>query len=140
MPLNHSTTITTFRNQVNRLSADTSLAGQELTIEYDCVSLKPTGTHIIAGVVTELPAGFRVRDLLEALRIGEANFTKILEALEKMATTSSRFNQNLALDAAHDHLIDFSKILIEIHHAGEPEPADLAATTDSQTPEHIAGT
>lgn len=134
MPLNHSTTITTFRDQLNSHSAETSLRGQELSIEYDLVSLRPIGTDIIAGVVTEIPAGFRARDLLEALRIGEANFRKILEALEMMATTSSRFDQKFALDAAHDHLDDFSKIIIGIHHCRKPVPADVAATTDRQTP------
>lgn len=131
MPLNHSTTITTFRDQLSSLSAATSLHGQELSIEYGGVSLRPTRTHIIAGIVLELPAGFQVHDLLEGLRIGEANFVKILEALETMATTSSRFDQKLALDAAHDHLDDFSKIIIGIHHCRKPMPADLAATTDS---------
>jgi len=131
MPINHNTTITTFRDQLNRLSSDTSLAGQELIIEYDCVSLRPTRTHIVAGIVLELPIGLRVRDLLEALRIGQANFTKVLEALEMMATTSSRFDQKFALDAAHGHVVDFSKILVGIILAGEPEPAEFAVTTDS---------
>lgn len=132
MPLDHSSTITTFRDQLNRLSADTSLASQELTIEYDCVSLRPIGTDIIAGVATELPAGLRVCDLLEALRIGECNFVKILEALEMMATTSSRFDQKFAMDAALGHLDDFSKIIVGIHHCRK------LARADSLTPEPIA--
>ncbi|MEQ9065082.1 MAG: hypothetical protein RLO18_00095, partial [Gimesia chilikensis] len=76
---------------------------------------------------------------LEGLRIGEANFMKVLEALEMMETTSSRFDQKFALDSAHDHLADFSKILIGIHHCRKPVPADIAASADSQTPERIAG-
>lgn len=127
----HSTTIATFRDHLNILAAETSLHGQELSIEYDAVTLRPTGAGSLVGVVTELPPSFRACDLLEALRIGEANFMKILEALERMATTSSRFDQKFALDAALAHLDDFSMIIVGIHHSGEPEQADLAATTDS---------
>jgi arginine/lysine/ornithine decarboxylase len=128
----HRTSIATFRNKLNSLAPQTSLHGQELSIEYDCVSLKPIGTHIVAGVVLELPPGFRARDLLEGLRIGQTNFMKILDALQTMAATSSRIDQGLAMDLALDRLSDFSKILIGIHHSSEPEPTDFAATTSNE--------
>lgn len=106
---------------LQRLGTSAPLDGKELTIEYDKASLNPIGTAVIAGVAIEFMDGYTVGELLEAVRVGKPSFMAILEALNRMAATSSRPFQREALDAALQNLDDFGKILIGIHYSNLPK-------------------
>lgn len=114
------------RVALSSLDPNRTLSGLELFIGHNKSSLQPLGSDITSGVSLELPEGLKVADLMEAFRIGEANFIAILVTLRKMEVTLSRPDQRIALEEALDHLSDFSKIIIGIHCAGSPDNMNLS--------------